>query len=123
MKTGILNLKFTSALVGLVLMLSSVVSANAQNQDFLTLDLNFEHTSKVKGMVPGWNDEEKEELQLIDVSIDIEEVATVTFINKWGEVVAVLTGDKSVLNDIYQDRMSKGDFLSSFGIHEVYLVR
>ncbi|WP_143961090.1 hypothetical protein [Litoribacter populi] len=75
-------------------------------------------------VLPLAKEEKKDELIVDEIVLDLpEEMSSVTFINKEGEMVAVLHGDKSVLEDIYTDRFSKSYFLSSSGNHEVYLIK
>lgn len=114
MKTDVFNRKFVAALLGLGLGFSVMVNANAQ-------DLGFLANGKIDSAL--YNEKESEKIIFEDIFLDIEEVATVTFINKNGEVVAVLRGDKSVLKEKYMNHISKSYFLSAFGIHEVYLLR
>jgi hypothetical protein len=119
MKTLFFN-KFVLAFFGLAVLAVSGVGANAQDRSILA--------GSVAGISSfSWSDELKDEPPLeemaFDIDIDIEEVATVTFINKMGEVVAVLKGDKAVLEEFYKDRVANSYFLSSYGVHEVYLIR
>jgi hypothetical protein len=116
MKKSLFN-KFALALFGLTILAVSGLSANAQ-------DL----TGSVEGISSSqWHDELKNkhpfEGVAIDIDIEIEEEATVTFINKMGEVVAVLSGDKVVLEEFYQDTVANSYFMSSYGDHEVYLIK
>ena len=121
-KGGFIN-TYTKGLLGIILALSAVMGASAQSLDFIAGSEKMEASSKEKEVTLSWHDEEKEKIHFEEISLDIEEVATVTFINKWGEVVAVLEGDKSVLDDIYRESISKSYFLSAYGVHEVYLLR
>jgi len=123
MKTIAFNKMWASALLGIIVALSGVMSVSAQGLGLVASSKKVEMFSTVELVSTSWHDEEKDELHFEEITIDIEEVPTVTFINKMGEVVAVLKGDKSVLDEIYKDRMSKSYFLSSFGVHEVYLLR
>lgn len=120
MKTDVLNRKFVAALLGIGLAFSMEVNANSRDLDFSAAGENERFMSASPAL---YNDEEKEKINFKEISLDIEEVATVTFINKMGEVVAVLRGDKSVLKDKYRDNVSRSYFLSAYGIHEVYLLR
>lgn len=120
MKMYVFNRKFIAALLGVGLAFSVSVDAKTQGLEYLS----YGEYERVKEASPAfYNDEEKEQVIFEDISIEIEEEATVTFINKMGEVVAVLRGDKSVLNEKYLDNLSKSYFLSAYGIHEVYLLR
>ena len=121
MKTLILSQKNVCAFIGLVLALTIVWSANANAQGAGFLAANQGIYEMVKDGLA--SNEVKEELTISDFEIEIEEIATVTFINKMGEVVAVLEGDKSVLEEIYRDKISKSYFMSSYGIHDVYLIK
>ncbi|HSJ67773.1 MAG TPA: hypothetical protein VK921_08865 [Anditalea sp.] len=122
MKTRVFSKKYAVALLGIVFALSGLINASAQGLGLLSRS-GEEFSSKVGIASHIYHDNEKEVLDLEEINIVIEEVATVTFINKMGEVVAVLKGDKSVLDDIYQDSISKSYLLSSYGVHEVYLAR
>ena len=122
MKTRVFSKKYAVALLGIVFALSGLINASAQGLGLLSRS-GEEFSSKVDIASHIYHDNEKEVLDLEEINIVIEEVATVTFINKMGEVVAVLKGDKSVLDDIYQDSISKSYLLSSYGVHEVYLAR
>lgn len=119
MKNLILSQKNVCALVGLMLALTIVWSANAnaQGAGYLAAKKGLTELAKSE------SNDTKEELSVVDITIEIEEVASVTFINKYGEVVAVLEGDKSVLEEIYRDKISKSYFMSSYGIHDVYLIK
>jgi len=119
MKNLILSQKNVCALVGLMLALTIVWSANAnaQGADFLAAK------QEMSVSVASESSDSKEDLSLEDFTIEVEEIASVTFINKYGEVVAVLEGDKSVLEDIYRDKISKSYFMSSYGVHDVYLIK
>jgi len=119
MKNLILSQKNVCALVGLMLALTIVWSANAnaQGTGFLAVKWG------VCEILGSESNDANEELSIDNISIDIEEIASVTFINKYGEVVAILEGDKSVLEDIYRDKFSKSYYMSSYGIHDVYLIK
>jgi len=121
MKKAIFYKRCAAALLGLSIVFSAAERAAAQSLGFLAGELKEKFEPEPSSVA--WNDEEKEEIKFEDITLDIEEEATVTFINKTGEVVAVLRGDKSVLNEIYQSRFSKSYFLSAYGIHTVYLLR
>ena len=119
MKTVFFN-KFAVALLGLAVWAVSGVNAHAQDRGIMA--------SSVAGIPSSlWSDDPIEEHSLeeltINIDIEMEEVPTVTFINKTGEVVAVLKGDKAVLEGFYKDRVANSYFLSSYGVHEVYLIR
>ena len=121
MKTKIFNQKNVCALLGVILALTIVMSANAQGGMMAyknsngKVSMTIQHNEKSENV--------KEEVNFEELVIEIEELATVTFINKEGEVVAVLKGDKSVLEEIYRDKISKSYYMSSFGIHDVYLIK
>jgi len=117
MKTVFFN-KFAWALFGLALWTVSGVNANAQDRGIMASSLAGIPSST-------WSDDPIEEHSLEEFNIDIEmeDVPTVTFINKTGEVVAVLKGDKAVLEGFYKERVANSYFLSSYGVHEVYLIR
>jgi hypothetical protein len=120
MKKSIFNRMNVSALIGIMAALSIGVSANAQDPD-----RRLAEWSEAAGLTIRVAKEElKDELIVDEIVLDLpEELPSVTFINKEGEVVAVLHGDKSVLEDIYTDRFSRSYFLTSSGMHEVYLIK
>ena len=116
MKKSIFNRVNVGALLGITLALTIVMSADAQGQDRIVADWS-EHTEEAYNEV-------KDELVVEDLKLDLEEeIPSVTFINKDGEVVAFLQGDKAVLEDIYTDRFSRSHFLTSSGVHEFYLIK
>lgn len=120
MKKSVFKRQIVRTLIGVVLAVSTVWGANAQGLRLLAAKPVLEnhlstHSTTVK-------DEVKEEL-VIEVVDILPEVPTVSFINKSGEVVAILYGDKSVLKEMYKDNLSKSYFLSAYGNHEVYLIK
>jgi len=119
MKAFVFNRKFVATLVGVGF---AFLASNANARDLGFLNSGDKERCEILSSAL-FNDEEKEELHFKEISIDIEEEATVTFINKYGDVVAVLKGDKAVLDDIYQARISSSYLLTSYGIHKVYLYR
>ena len=121
MKTKIFNQKNVCALLGVMLALTIVMSANAQGG--MMADKNFSGAAAMTMQADEASENVSEILNFEEFVVEIEELATVTFINKEGEVVAVLTGDKSVLAEIYKDKMSKSYYMSSYGIHDVYLIK
>lgn len=116
MKSSIFNQKNVCALLGVILALTIVMSASAQG--------GMMPNRNISSLISDLNESTvQEELVFEEVVIDIQEIASVTFINKEGMVVAILEGDKSVLEDIYRDKISKSYYMSSYGIHEVYLIK
>ncbi|KEO72114.1 hypothetical protein [Anditalea andensis] len=116
----IVTQKNVCAIVGLILALTIIWSAkaNAQETGFLAVNGILESRMEQEDSITA-----DESLVIEDISIDLKEIASVTFINKYGETVAVLQGDKSVLEDIYRDKISKSYYMSSYGIHDVYLIK
>jgi len=112
MKNLILNRKKLSALlIGVMMGLVVVVSgANAQGPE----------AEDWKGVVKEMRDESA--FEEVDLNLPAE-IPSVTFINKEGEVVAVLHGDKAVLEETYTNQFSRSYFLSASGLHEVYLIK
>ena len=121
MKTKIFNQKNVCALLGVILALTIGFSANAQGG--MMADRNLGGAAAMTIQSDDESANVREEMNFEELVIEIQEIATVTFINKEGEVVAVLEGDKSVLEDIYQDKISKSYYMSSYGIHDVYLIK
>ena len=120
MKKLIRNRKNVLALLGVVLVFSIAWNANAQQLSLLAAKQGLEEqlivTSK-KEIVKA-----NEELLMDSLEIEIEEIPTVTLINKFGEVVAVLYGEKNALKELLKDKLSKSYFVSSYGKHEIYLI-
>ncbi len=105
------------ALLGLAVWTVSGVAANAQGHGL--------NISSVAGISSSsWHDEHNDEPPVeemaFDIEIEIEEEATVTFINKTGEVEAVLKGNRTVLDKFNLERLDKSYLLGSYGIHQVY---
>jgi hypothetical protein len=120
MKKSIFNRMNVGALLGLMMALTIGMNANAQDPDKRIAEWK-KAESPVLRLA---KEEKKDELIVDEIVLDLpEELPSVTFINKEGEVVAVLHGDKSVLEDIYTDRFSRSYFLSASGNHEVYLIK
>lgn len=120
MKKLIFNRKWAIALLGVVLASNITWNANAQQLSLLVAKQGVE--DQFTDFSKNENSEPKEELVIERLEIEIEEIPTVTFINKTGEVVAVLFGDKNVLKEVYRDNLHKSYFLSSYGKHEIYLI-
>jgi len=119
MKKSIFNQQIVRTLIGVVLAMNLMWSASAQELRLIAVNQGERHQNL---SLEKTINNEKEEL-LIEVLEVIKEVPTVSFINKNGDVVAVLYGDKSVLKEIYKDDLSKSYFLSAYGNHEVYLIK
>jgi hypothetical protein len=120
MKKLIFNRRMAIAILGIVFASYFNWNAHAQQLSLLAARQGVEGHFTVYSK--NENRESKEELTIEQLEIEIEEIPTVTFINKKGEVVAVLYGDKNVLKDIYMDNLSKSYFLSAYGKHEIYLI-
>jgi len=119
MKTVVFKRKFVAALMGVGFAFFAM-NAEARGIGFL----NGGDRERVDALSAAWyHDEEKEQIKFEEITIDVEEVATVSFINKKGEVVAIMKGEPSVLDDIYQARISRSYLLATYGIHKVYLYR
>lgn len=119
MKKSIFNHQIVRTLVGVVLAMNMVWGTNAQTfKPFAAKGI----INDLRPSLTALDHKNKEDL-IVEPIMVIEEVPTVSFINKYGEVVAVLYGDKSVLKEIYKDNLSKSYFLSAYGVHEVYLIK
>jgi hypothetical protein len=116
MKKSIFNRMNVGAILGIIMALTIVMSADAQGPDRVVAEGSESNEEAYKDV--------KDELIVEDLKLDLEEeIPSVTFINKDGEVVAFLQGDKAVLEDIYTDRFSRSYFLTSSGVHEFYLIK
>ncbi|WP_143962844.1 hypothetical protein [Litoribacter populi] len=119
MKKSIFNQKNICALLGVVMALMIVWSANAQGADLRVAEYGVSEEG------PRYLKKDlRDELIVEDLELELEEeMPSVTFINKDGEIMAVLYGNKSVLEETYKDKFSKSYHLTTSGIHEFYLIK
>lgn len=114
--TIILTQKNVCAFLGLIMALTILWSANAEAKvdtinEVIPMELKEIH--------------EVSEEAILFFEIDMEEVKeqpTITFINKYGEIVAEFYGDKSTLKNKFKESIEKGKFITAFGKHEFYLM-
>lgn len=117
MKPTILTQKNVCAFLGLIMALTIMWSAKA--------DAKVDTINEVIPM--GWNKtmETVQEEFLPQIEIDFSKLKTeptITFINKYGEVIAEFYGEKSDLESKFKDFFEKGEFVTSSGKHEFYLL-
>ncbi len=118
MKTSILTQKNVCAFLGLIMALTIVFSANANNHP-----RQFQNDSYLE-MKEGSNAVKDEMVSPIEIDFtNIKEVPSITLINKYGEVVAEFYGPKSSIEKRFEESIKKGDFITSYGNHEFYLVK
>ncbi|WP_194774953.1 hypothetical protein [Pararhodonellum marinum] len=114
MKTLLFTQKNVCALIAVAMAFTIVFSAKAQENGY-NRDL----------MVEVLANEEKEisdAPESIEVFIDLALQPTVTFINKYGEVVAEFYGEKEVLKKKFGQYFDQGSFLTASGNQEFYLI-
>ncbi|EOZ96661.1 hypothetical protein A33Q_2431 [Indibacter alkaliphilus LW1] len=116
MKPTILTQKNVCALLGLMMAMTILWSASAEAKD-----QSFGEVATVKGV----NDtiEAKEAFQVLEVDLkDLKVQPTLTFINKYGEVVAEFYGEKSEIEGKFKELVKKGSLLVASGKQEIYLI-
>ncbi|RZS95128.1 hypothetical protein [Cecembia calidifontis] len=117
MKPTILTQKNVCAFLGLIMALTILWSAKAEAK-----------VDSINEVIPMELYESKETVQeeiLPQLEIDFSKVKTeptITFINKYGEVIAEFYGEKSVLESKFKDFFEKGEFITASGKHEFYLL-
>lgn len=116
MKPTILTQKNVCAFLGLIMALTILWSARAEakvvdNNKVIPMEFN-----EVKEI-------SKEVASLVEVDLlEFKSLPTITLMNKYGEVVAEFYGDKTVIKEKFKDSIEKGQFITSFGDHEFYLL-
>jgi hypothetical protein len=116
MKPTILTQKNVCALLGLMMAMTILWSASAEAKD-----QSFGEVATVKVV----NDtiEAKEAFQVLEVVLkDLKVQPTLTFINKYGEVVAEFYGEKSEIEGKFKELVKKGSLLVASGKQEIYLI-
>ncbi|AFL83686.1 hypothetical protein Belba_1047 [Belliella baltica DSM 15883] len=116
MNTSILTQKNVCAFLGLIMALTIVFSASAQENKVLGEQLTAVLANEIT--------EEKEALEMI-VNVELPELKAepiATFINKQGEVIAEFYGEKSDLEIKFSELFKKCKFLTASGKQEFYLV-
>lgn len=117
MKPTILTQKNVCAFLGLIMALTILWSAKAE--------ANVDTVNEVIPMELNEGKETTQEEILPQVEIDFSKVKTeptITFINKYGEVIAEFYGEKSELESRFKDFFEKGEFVTASGKHEFYLI-
>lgn len=117
MKPTILTQKNVCAFLGIIMALTILWSASAEAKvekinEVIPMELNYSNENEVAEVLPAF------ELDLEGIKM----IPTVTFINKYGEIVAELYGDKNELKKRFKDSFEKGEFITAFGSHEFYLL-
>jgi len=120
MKKSILNYKNVCAFLGVILALTIGWGANAQGADRSLAE--WKGIQKIELIEK--DTEAKDEAVYTELDLDLaEELPSVTFIDKEGNVVAVLIGNKGVLQSIYADKFANSYYLTTSGIHEFFLIK
>ena len=117
MKTTILTQKNVCAFLGLVMALTILWSAKAEAK--------VDQINEVSPMEFNLGSEvvKEEFIQMEKFNLtDIKEIPTITFINKYGEIVAEFYGEKSELEKKFNETFKKGQFVTASGKHEFYLI-
>ncbi|WP_373496660.1 hypothetical protein [Aquiflexum sp.] len=118
MKTTILTQKNVCAFLGLLMALTILWSAQAVAKVDTTIN---EVIPMEIELGYGSVQEEAIQMEKIDLS-DIREIPTITFINKYGDIVAEFYGEKSELEKKFKETFKKGQFVTAYGKHEFYLI-
>jgi hypothetical protein len=118
MKTLILTQKNVCAFLGLIMALTIVFSAkaNATPSEF--------NPSTVMELKKGTEAVKDEMVPPMEIDLtDVKAVPSITFINKYGEVVAEFYGEKNLISKRFEELFEKGQFITSSGNQEFYLVK
>lgn len=117
MKATILTQKNVCAFLGLVMALTILWTAKAEAKvDQINEVIPMEIEMGLESV-----QEEAFNIEKLDLS-DIKEIPTITFINKYGEIVAEFYGEKSELEKKFKETFKKGQFVTASGKHEFYLI-
>jgi hypothetical protein len=117
MKATILTQKNVCAFLGLVMALTILWSAKT--------DAKVDQINEVIPMeiFMGLESVQEEAIQMEKLVLsDIKEIPTITFINKYGEIVAEFYGEKSELEKKFKETFNRGKFVTASGKHEFYLI-
>lgn len=118
MKPTILNQKTVCAFLGLMMALTILWAAKAEAKVY---QINEAIPMESNLGIERVQEEIIQEFEL-DFS-DLKEVPTITFIDKYSEVVAEFYGDKEEIKKKFKESFEKGAFVTASGEHEFYLVR
>lgn len=117
MKAIILSQKNVWAFIAVIMALTIVFSASAEAKVDTLRKVSLVEKHEVLKMEEG-------ELKAFDLQLeDIKSLPTITFINKYGEVIAEFYGEKKDLEKRFAALFEKGEFITSSGKHEFYLVK
>ncbi|MCL6258890.1 hypothetical protein M3O96_07325 [Aquiflexum sp. TKW24L] len=118
MKPTILTQKTVCAFLGLMMALTIMWAAKAEAQvDSLNEVIPMEYNTGIEGV----QEDLIQEFEL-DFS-ELKEVPSITFINKYSEVVAEFYGDKEDIKKKFKESFENGAFVTASGNQEFYLVR
>lgn len=117
MKPTILTQKNVCAFLSLIMALTILWAAKVEaKSDIVSVVMPMDSIERVEGI--------QEEVPAFELDLsDIREFPTVTLINKYGEVVAEFYGSKTELEKRFKEVIDNGDFLTTVGKQEFYLVR
>lgn len=115
MKKSILTQKNVCAFLGLIMALTIVFSASAQENKVLG--------EQMTAIVINENLQDKDTIPMtVDLELpELKAEPIITFINKYGEVIAEFYGEKSDLESKFSELFKKCKFLTASGNHEFYL--
>lgn len=119
MKPTILTQKNVCAFLGLLMALTILwlASAEAKVNTFDVVTSNMEVNDTLS--------DTKEIAQALEIDlkdINVKALPTITFINKYGEVVAEFYGEKSEIEGKFKELLKNGIFMMATGKHEFYLI-
>lgn len=117
MKPTILSQKNVCAFLGFMMALTILWTAKAEAKvDQINEVIPFEIK---EGLETG----EEEKIPVFELELtEINAEPTITFINKYGEIVAEFYGEKSELEKKFKGTFEKAKILTNYGKHEFYLV-
>jgi hypothetical protein len=119
MKPTILTQHNVCAFIGLLMALTILWSAKAEAK-VQTFDM-----VTTKTVVNDTVKEKKEPAQVLEINLDelqLKVQPTITFINKYGEVLAEFYGNKSEIEGKFKELLKNGNLVMISGKHEFYLI-
>ncbi|MFD2199942.1 hypothetical protein [Shivajiella indica] len=117
MKPTILTQKNVCAFLGFMMALTILWTAKAEAK-----------VDQINEVIPmelkeGFEITQEEIIPMIEFELsDIKTEPTITFINKYGEVVAEFYGEKSELEKKFKETFERSSILTKYGKHEFYLI-
>jgi hypothetical protein len=117
MKPTILSQKNVCAFLGFMMALTILWSAKAEAE-----------VDQINEVIPieineGLETSQEEKMPVFELELtEINSEPTITFINKYGEIVAEFYGEKSELEKKFKETFEKGKILTKYGKHEFYLI-